>query len=103
MPRASQPSQGPQGLQSAPTNGARSALSQKVIALGFVSFFNDTASEMVAPLLPMFVAALGGGPQALGLIEGIADTTASMVQIASGYLADWLGQFKGLTLLGYGF
>jgi len=103
MPRTSQQSRGPEGAQSAPTNGAWSALSRNVVALSFVSFFNDTASEMAAPLLPVFIAALGGGPQALGLIEGIADTTASLVQIASGYLADWLGQFKRLTLLGYGF
>jgi MFS family permease len=78
-------------------------LSRNAIALSFVSLFNDTASEMIAPLLPAFIAALGGGPQALGLIEGVADATASLVQIASGYMADWVGYFKRLALAGYGF
>src|SRR5579885_284571 len=100
MPPPSQPDRAAQ-LRAAGRGAAN--LPRNVVALSLVSFFNDTASEMIAPLLPMFIGALGGGPQALGLIEGVADATASLVQIASGYLADWSGRFKRLALLGYGF
>jgi hypothetical protein len=48
------------------------------------------------------VATVGGGPEALGLIEGVADATASLVQLTSGYLADRTGKLKALTFAGYG-
>jgi MFS family permease len=72
-----------------------------VIALGIVSLFNDTAGDMVNPLLPAFVATVGGGPEALGIIEGIADAVASLLQLASGYLADRIGRLKAITMAGY--
>ncbi len=56
---------------------------------------------MVHPLLPAFIAALGAGPEVLGLIEGVADAAASLLQIASGYLADRMGRLKALTFVGY--
>jgi hypothetical protein len=59
-----------------------------VVALGIVSLLNDLGGDAVTPLLTAFVATVGGGPEALGLIEGVADATASLVQLASGYLAD---------------
>ncbi len=73
-----------------------------VVALGVVSLLNDIGGDAVTPLLPAFVAAVGGGPEALGLIEGVADATSSIVQIASGYLADRTGKLKALTFAGYG-
>ncbi len=73
-----------------------------ILALGIVSLLNDIAGDAVSPLLPAFVAVVGGGPEALGLIEGVADATASLLQIASGYLADRTGRLKGLTFAGYG-
>jgi MFS family permease len=76
-------------------------LSETVRALGFVSLLNDTAGDMIHPLLPAFIAAVGGGPEVLGLIEGVADAAASLVQIVSGYLADRIRRLKALTLAGY--
>ncbi|MGZ6252201.1 MAG: MFS transporter [Candidatus Binataceae bacterium] len=72
-----------------------------MLALGVVSLFNDSAGDMVQPLLPAFVGTIGGGPLALGLIEGIADATASLLQLGSGYLADRIGRLKAATTAGY--
>ena len=76
-------------------------LPRPVIALGLVSLFNDTAGDMISPLLPAFVASMGGGPEILGLIEGLADAVASFLQLASGYLADRIGRLKAITMTGY--
>ncbi len=83
-------------------HAGRARLPGTVIALGFVSLLNDLGGDAVTPLLPGFVAAVGAGPQALGLIEGVADATASLVQLVSGYLADRTGRLKGLAFAGYG-
>jgi MFS family permease len=73
-----------------------------VLALGIVSFFSDVASEMVAPLLPLFLtSSLGAGPAALGLMEGLADATASFLKLVSGGLSDRMSRRKGLVGLGY--
>jgi MFS family permease len=69
--------------------------------LGAVSLFNDMAGHMVQPLLPSFVARVGGGPEVLGLIEGAADAAASLLQIPSGYVADRIRRLKRLTFIGY--
>jgi len=55
-----------------------------VIALGLVSLFKDAVGDMINPLLPAFVASVGGGPETLGMIEGLADAVASLLQLASG-------------------
>ncbi|MGZ3619113.1 MAG: MFS transporter [Candidatus Binataceae bacterium] len=80
---------------------AAARLPANVLALGVVSLFNDSAGDMVQPLLPAFVGTIGGGPLALGLIEGIADATASLLQLGSGYLADCIGRLKAATTAGY--
>ncbi|MGZ3512049.1 MAG: MFS transporter [Candidatus Binataceae bacterium] len=80
---------------------AAARLPANVLALGVVSLFNDSAGDMVQPLLPAFVGTIGGGPLALGLIEGIADATASLLQLGSGYLADRIGRLKAATTAGY--
>ncbi len=77
-------------------------LSKAVVALGVVSLLNDASSEMVYPLLPLFLAQLGASVAFIGLIEGLAETTASLLKLLSGWLADRLGKYKGLTILGYG-
>jgi len=60
-----------------------------VIGFGFVSFFTDMSSEMVYPLLPIFLSnVLGVSAEALGLIEGIAEATASVLKTFSGYISD---------------
>jgi MFS family permease len=84
-----------------PSANCRPRLPRPVIALGLVSLFNDAAGDMINPLLPAFVASVGGGPEALGMIEGLADAVASLLQLASGYLADRIGRLKALTMAGY--
>ena len=74
----------------------------RVKGLSLVSLFNDVASEMVYPLLPAFITrTLGGGPLALGVLDGAAELTASLVKWVSGRLADRPGWQKSLILWGY--
>jgi MFS family permease len=78
-------------------------LHRNVVALGLVSFFTDFSSEMIYPLLPVFLATtLGAGPAVLGLIEGVAETTASLLKLFSGMAADRTKRKKPLVLAGYG-
>jgi MFS family permease len=72
-----------------------------VIMLGLVSLFTDAASEMIYPLIPVYIAALGSGAIVLGVIEGIAETTAAMVKLISGVISDRTGKRKILILIGY--
>ena len=75
---------------------------RNVKALCFVSLLNDAASEMIYPLLPIFlVSVLGAGPGALGVIEGVAETTASLLKLFSGWISDKLKKRKFLVLIGY--
>jgi len=76
---------------------------RSVLALGWVSFLTDVSSEMIYPLLPGFLTrSLGAGPAAIGLIEGIAEATASLAKIGSGVWSDRVRRRKPLVLLGYG-
>ena len=82
--------------------GAR-AVPRSVWALGFVSMFMDISSEMVHALLPLYmVAVLGTSVLAVGLIEGIAEATASIVKVFSGAISDRFGKRKLLAVIGYG-
>ncbi len=77
-------------------------LSKNVIVLGFVSLLNDTASEMIYPLLPIFITkVLGLSALTLGTIEGIAESSASLLKILGGYLSDRLRKRKIIALIGY--
>ncbi len=77
-------------------------LTRNVILLGVVSLLTDTASEMIVPLLPLFLTStLGAGALALGWIEGLADATASLLKLLSGRWADRLGRNRPLVLAGY--
>lgn len=77
-------------------------LPRTVIVLSLVSFLNDAASELITPLLPLFLTlTLGAGPAVVGLVEGVAETTASLLKILSGRLADRGWQHKRLVLVGY--
>jgi MFS family permease len=81
----------------------RFGLSRPVWLLGWVSFFTDTASEMVYPLLPLFLTrVLGAGAMSLGVIEGVAEGANSILKIISGRIADRTGHPKKLVLAGYG-
>ena len=83
----------------------REVLRGNVLAVGAVSLLTDLASEMMNPLLPLFVAGLvpvGLAPVVLGAMEGVAEATASLLKLVSGRLSDHLGRRKGLILIGYG-
>ena len=74
-----------------------------VWALGIVSLLMDISSEMIHGLLPIYlVTTLGTSTLTVGLIEGIAEATASITKVFSGALSDWLGKRKLLAVIGYG-
>jgi len=71
--------------------------------LGFVSLFMDVSSELIHSLLPVFmVSSLGASAFAVGIVEGIAESTALIVKVFSGVLSDYIGKRKALAVLGYG-
>ncbi|QXE89163.1 MFS transporter [Geomonas subterranea] len=73
-----------------------------VLVLGLVSFFTDVSSEMIYPLLPLFLTGqLGAGPAFLGAIEGVAESTASLLKLLSGIVSDRVRRRKRLVLIGY--
>lgn len=77
-------------------------LPANVLALSVVSLLNDTSSEIVYPLLPAFLAlTLGASPFAIGLIEGFAESVASLLKLFSGYLSDKFDKRKLPVFLGY--
>ena len=77
-------------------------LPRTVIILGLVSFLNDTASEMITPLLPLFLTVtLGAGPAIVGLVEGLAEATASILKLLSGWLVDRGWSAKKMVVSGY--
>jgi len=79
-------------------------ISKNVFVLGLVSFFNDVASEMIYPLVPIFLTSVLGAPVAIvGLIEGIAESTASVLKIVSGWLSDKWQKRKPFVVAGYSF
>lgn len=86
-----------------PAHAGWRAIPVNVWALGFVSMLMDISSEMIHSLLPIYmVTVLGTSVLAVGLIEGIAEATASVVKVLSGSLSDRLGKRKLLAALGYG-
>ncbi len=77
-------------------------LSKNVRSLGWVSLFNDIASEMIYPLLPIFLnTVLGAGVVFIGLIEGIAESVSSFLKLFSGWVSDRFRKRKGLIFFGY--
>lgn len=79
------------------------ALPRSVWLLGFISLMNDAASEMIYPLLPLFLAGtLGAGPRVLGLIEGLAEAAGSLLKLASGIWSDRTQKAKPFVVGGYG-
>ncbi|RJP32433.1 MAG: MFS transporter [Actinobacteria bacterium] len=79
-------------------------LSRNVFVLGLVSFFNDLSSEMVYPLFPTFITEfLGAQAWFLGLVEGLADSVASLLNLFSGWISDHVRRRKALVVSGYSF
>ena len=85
-----------------PPDIPRTRIPAGVWVLGFVSMLMDISSEMVHSLLPLFlVGTLGVSVLAVGIIEGVAESTALITKIFSGALSDYLGRRKGLAVFGY--
>jgi MFS family permease len=74
-----------------------------VLWLSVVSFLNDAASEMIYPLLPLFLTGtLGAGAAFVGAVEGVAESASSLLKLVSGWMADRFGRRKALVAWGYG-
>lgn len=78
-----------------------SFLSRNVIVLSIVSFFTDIATEMLYPIMPLYLSDIGYGIILIGLIEGITQLAAGVIKLASGVYSDHLQQRKGLVNIGY--
>ena len=82
--------------------GLLTGLSTNVLILGLVSLLTDASSEMIYPILPLFLTGIGATGAVIGLIEGAAETTASLLKVVSGRLSDKLGKRKPFLTSGYG-
>jgi MFS family permease len=92
----------PSEAASQPEPSSRFGVARPVLVLSAVSFLTDVASEMVYPLIPLFLTSVLGAPfAAVGLIEGVAESTASFLKTASGWLSDRLRVRKPLIVAGY--
>ena len=79
------------------------AVPAAIWALGLVSLFMDTSSELVHSLLPVFMTSvLGASMVTIGVVEGVAEATASITKIFSGAISDYFGKRKLLVVFGYG-
>ena len=78
-----------------------SFLSRNVIVLSIVSFFTDIATEMLYPIMPLYLSDIGYGVILIGLIEGITQLFAGVIKLASGVYSDHLQRRKGLVNIGY--
>ncbi|HEX8476586.1 MAG TPA: MFS transporter [Pyrinomonadaceae bacterium] len=76
-------------------------LPSNVVAISIVSLLNDASSEIIYPLLPLFLASLGASRAVIGGIEGAAETVSSLLKLFAGYWSDRRGQRKGLVVFGY--
>lgn len=86
-----------------PRKGLMTGITRNVQVLGAVSFFTDVSSEMIVPIRILFMVAVLHTPLVLaGLIEGVAESTASLLKIISGRLSDRVSRRKPLILFGYG-
>lgn len=86
---------------SAPSPQPQPSAARNLYSFGLTSFFNDTATEMAYWVLPAFLISLGAGPAQLGVIEGIAESVASLAKLFSGYLTDKIDRRKPLVVGGY--
>jgi MFS family permease len=83
-------------------SSSRAWFTGNVLMLGLVSFFADISGEMMTPVLPLFIAALGGSSVVIGFIGGMGDAVANIVKVFSGYIADKTGKRRRLIAIGYG-
>lgn len=84
------------------TAGLFKGIKKNVVVLGMVSFFTDVSSEMIYPVIPIFLTATLGAPVSIvGLIEGVAESTASILKAFSGWLSDLLERRRPFIVIGY--
>ncbi len=76
--------------------------SKNIFFTGLTSFLTDTSAKMVYSVMPMFLLSIGASKTSLSLIEGIAESTASLIKTLSGFWSDKIGKNKPFLLLGYG-
>lgn len=80
----------------------KSMMPRSIWMLGLVSLFMDVSSELIHSLLPVFmVSALGANALAVGIVEGIAESTALILKVFSGAVSDYLGKREALAVFGY--
>jgi MFS family permease len=79
----------------------RNRISPNVVLLSIVSFLNDLSSEMMMPILPMFLESLGAGGKAIGLVGGVRDSLSNLLQVLCGYWSDKTGRRKVFVYSGY--
>jgi MFS family permease len=77
-------------------------LERNVFFTGLTSFFTDTSTKMVYSVMPLFLMSIGASKTTISLIEGIAESTASLIKALSGYWSDKIGKNKPFMLIGYG-
>jgi MFS family permease len=77
-------------------------ISSNVLVLGIVSLLTDMSSEMIYPIMPLFLTAIGASGLIIGLIEGASETTASLIKVFSGWYSDRYKKRKPFILAGYG-
>lgn len=82
--------------------GLLRGMNKNVLLLGLVSLATDASSEIIMPILPMYISTLGGAGLAVGLIGGLGDSASSIINILSGHLSDRFGRKKPFVFLGYG-
>lgn len=76
-------------------------ISINIIVLGIVSFINDIGSEMIMPILPLFIASLSGTGLIVGLVGGVNDSISSLLKVICGYWSDKTGKRKIFVFTGY--
>lgn len=76
-------------------------ISRNVLLLSLVSFANDASSEIIMPILPLFIVSLGGDELIIGLVSGIMESVSSLLKVVFGFVSDKLGKRKFLVLSGY--
>lgn len=77
-------------------------LEKNAFFTGLTSFFTDTSTKMVYSVMPLFLLSIGASKTTISLIEGIAESTASLLKVISGYWSDKIGKNKSFMIIGYG-
>lgn len=82
--------------------GLLAGITRNIVLLGFVSLFTDLGSQMITPVLPLYLTSvLGAGAAAVGIVEGAAEAAVSLLKVVSGYISDKVGRRKPLIFAGY--